>query len=490
MGMTLRQFQKLLYKSKQPGFQGKSDRDLAKFAELLCNQHGGWGQAVVKAGELHGACTCPTCRTEGRRTSDLTSFVDSLCRKYGADMDATQALAKWLRCEKPAQQDGGQGGSQQQEQSSDGSESSEPQAGDGAGQGQGSVEPRPQAQPQPLSADDLQALDDWQEQQAQEAGEEQRVERRRQADEERREAYNREQRRQAAAAAKAAAAALKAARQQKNRAAAKAAQAALAAAKRQLGPRTGAPSGPPIPGSPSRAAMRQIAGATARLRRVSPKLRQQLAELINKLVATSGTAGEEFAPVPMIDSRKLVKRMLVRRPLANALKEDVQRGRPVTLFLPDISPSCAAQAQDSCDIANAAGYAGVAGSDVLVLPHSNGCVESGDAYTPWFNGKPAPMDKLQFAELLDRVIKGTSRYRVRVVVAIGDHDAEEMYEEILGVRQVTKLIWLHNDTDGNGGRAALASGRSRPRWASDKLRLVYGCINAKEMLRGLKLSLT
>jgi len=244
---------------------------------------------------------------------------------------------------------------------------------------------------------------------------------------------------------------------------------------------------------PSRMAKRQIADATARLRRVSPKLRRQLAEVINRLVATSGTAGEELSTVPMIDSRKLVKRMLVRRPLANALKEDVQRGRPVTLFLPDISLSCSAQAQDACDLANAAGYAGVAGSDVLVLPHSNGCVESGDAYTPWFNGKPAPMSKTQFAEVLDQVVRGTSKYRVRVVVAIGDHDAEEMYHEVARLRQVTKLIWLHNDTMDGSSNAVRARSSYRPDWDADgleKLHLIYGCVDQVQMLRGLNLAIT
>jgi chemotaxis protein histidine kinase CheA len=491
MGMTLRQFQKLLHKSKRPDFQSEARVDLARFAETLCgHDRGEWGSAKLQRGCLLTACDCRACREKGYQTNDVTSLVDSLCHRYGPDIDAVQALKKWLQAARQSKEqpppgsgsgdeqpkDQGRDQDQGQEQSSDSSESQ------GQGEGEGKGEP----QPQPLSAADEAALKEWRKQQDREAREAA------QEEEQKRAAGRRAQarRQKAAAAVKAAAAALKAAKKQQNPRGAKRAQVAMAAAKRQLESFEALP-GPPIPCGPSREARRQIAGATARLRRVSPKLRQQLAELINRLVSTSGTAGEEVAPTPMIDSRKLVKRMLVRRPLANALKEDVQRGRPVTLFLPDISPSCAAQAQDACDIANAAGYAGVAGSDVLVLPHSNGCVEYGEGYTPWFNGKPAPLDKKQYADLLEQVLQGKSRYRIRVVVAVGDHDAEEMYKELLRLRQITKLIWLHSDINSRGeGRAAPAPTGARPDWASDRLHMVYGCINMKEMLNGLKLSLT
>jgi hypothetical protein len=233
-----------------------------------------------------------------------------------------------------------------------------------------------------------------------------------------------------------------------------------------------------------------IAKANGRLRSVPGQLRTQMAELINRLVGNTGNSGGNVSPIPVYDSRKLVKRMLVKRPLSNALKEDVITGRPVTLFLPDVSPSCAREAQDACDIANAAGYAGVSGSDVLVLPHSNGCVdEHEDSYFPWFNGRPVNVRGEALQQLFSDVTGGRSSYKVRAVVAIGDHDAEELYSQIAALNKVTRFVWLHN---AGGHREKLSAREELPEWSSDrlgKLSLVYGCTGKRQMVRGLDLAL-
>lgn len=241
--------------------------------------------------------------------------------------------------------------------------------------------------------------------------------------------------------------------------------------------------------APSLESRRTIAKAHGRLRTVPVALRTRIAGIINRLVGTTGTAGGNVSTIPVYDSRRLVKRMLVKRPLANALKEDVISGRPVTLFLPDISPSCADQAQVACDMANAAGYAGVSGSDVLVLPHSNGCIEGhADEYIPWFNGKPVAARGEALISLFNAIVTGRSAYKIKVVVAIGDHDAVEMYEQLAALRRVTQLVWLHNS---GPRRAKLAkSDEFSDRWSDEssrKLKLVYGCHNQNQMLRGLDL---
>lgn len=244
---------------------------------------------------------------------------------------------------------------------------------------------------------------------------------------------------------------------------------------------------------PSRTARRQIAGATARLQAVSPSLRTKMAQLINRLVGQSGAMGGALGPTPILSARKLVKRMLVRRPLANALKEDTVTGRPVTLFLPDISPSCASTSQDACDLANAAGYSGVPGSDVLVFPHSNGCVEPDVGYTPWFNGKPMALSLEEQTRLFDDLIAGKSRYRVRVVVALGDHDAVEMYQGMTALRSITRLVWLHNDRLTNDHKQpVLVNSGLLPEWHPEqlkKLSMVGGCTNRGFMLAGFDLAL-
>jgi hypothetical protein len=216
-----------------------------------------------------------------------------------------------------------------------------------------------------------------------------------------------------------------------------------------------------------------------------------MAELINRLVEQGGTVGETTGPVPVLSAAKLVKRMVVRRPLPNALKEDTIAGRPVVLFLPDISPSCAEQAQPACDLANAAGYAGVSGSDVLVLPHFNGGVDSSEEYIPWFNGRPVATNPREVEKLFKDVCGGLSRYRVRVVVMLGDHDAVDRYGSIAELRSVTRVLWLHNAST-RSAQPEPAAGRLLPRWspaATEKLSMVAGCVDQSRMLRGFNMAL-
>lgn len=260
---------------------------------------------------------------------------------------------------------------------------------------------------------------------------------------------------------------------------------------------------PRTPGSPSLKSRKALGGQTARMRAVPPVLRARMARLIERLVGQGGSVGGQLGPTPILSTRKLVKRMLSRRPLANALKEDVVVGRPVTLFLPDVSQSCEETSQDACDLANAAGYSGVPGSDVLVFPHSNGLVAEGDSsicdgtsYTPWFNGKPVVMLREEQEVLFAALIAGKSKYRVRVVVALGDHDAEYLYEQMAALQAITRLVWLHNfDYDASGGKAGkrlrINTHGLTPSWtpsSMQKLTLVSGCTTCGSMLAGFDMA--
>lgn len=246
-------------------------------------------------------------------------------------------------------------------------------------------------------------------------------------------------------------------------------------------------------GGPSLSARQSIAQANGRLQRVPQKLRNRMAVLINRLVEQGGTTGENLSPIPVLSSTKLVKRMVVRRPLPNALKEDTVVGRPVVLFLPDVSPSCAAQAQVACDLANAAGYAGVSGSDVLVFPHSNGEVDSDEEYVPWFNGRPLITDAREVSKTFEDVCAGRSKFRVRVVVFLGDHDAVDRYGAIAGLRSVTRALWLHNRRVKTAQKRPVpAAPGMRPNWsqdATDKLSMVVGCVDQPTMLTGFEMAL-
>jgi hypothetical protein len=221
-----------------------------------------------------------------------------------------------------------------------------------------------------------------------------------------------------------------------------------------------------------------------------------MADLINRLVMQGGTAGDNPSPTPLLSATKVVRRMLVRRPLTNALKEDTITGRPVTLFLPDVSPSCKPQAQVACDLANAAGFAGVSGSDVLVLPHANGTVSPTAAYIPWYNGKPMLSELNQVESLFEDICSGRSRFRVRVVVFLGDHDAVRRYGEIAALRSVLRVVWLHNYGDPDGRSVeppAMAEDFLQPPWepaAKKKLTMVRGCGGQRTMLQGFNMALT
>jgi hypothetical protein len=238
-------------------------------------------------------------------------------------------------------------------------------------------------------------------------------------------------------------------------------------------------------------ARKQVSRGLARLNNVPTPLKTQMANLISRLVAQGGTAGERLGPVPVLSATKLVKRLVVRRPLPNALKEDIVTGRPVILFLPDISPSCAKQAQPACDLANAAGYAGVRGSDVLVLPHFNGMVDSDEEYIPWFNGRPAAKTSADARSLFAEVCGGRSKFVIRVAVFVGDHDAVEQYLSTASIPSITRVLWLHNDAT-KSGRPEPAPSSIVPQWPADvlrKLSMVSGCCDLKTMLQGFDAAL-
>jgi hypothetical protein len=241
---------------------------------------------------------------------------------------------------------------------------------------------------------------------------------------------------------------------------------------------------------PSLAARTGVSRGLGRLRQVDVKTRQRMATLINQILG-GGKAGDQLTPIPVTDHRRLVKKMLSRRPLTNAFKEDSNSGRPAILFLPDISPSCAAQAQPACDIANAAGYAGVPGADVLVMPHFNGEIDSScEEYMPWCNGRPLTLNRTEQAELFADATAGR-RFNIKAVVIVGDHDGECLYRQMTEQPKFRHIIWLHNFASA-AKKPTLVFGSSWFSWptAETRIRLVLGCTNAENMVHGLSLAVT
>lgn len=474
---TLRQIQKILsLSSKSAGVDFKHNLSaLANFAA----GHDRFRHTKVLNGEIVNRCSCDNCVTAGRAIN-VRSLVDSLVSKYGPHTDLATALseeaARQQQQQQPPQQGNQQSGSGQSDkgqpepQNNAGSSSSSQQpASDSQSSPQpGQVRPTGSAPSpaQPVSA-------------AQQAAALAKAETDRQ-----KQAFQhakREMERLAAAARKHGGGFKSAYRD----------------AKRQfrLARRKASHNAARVMAGPSLSARKHLSTAHGRLRRVPQNLRNQMAELINRLVSQSGTVGAQFGPIPVLSARKVVSRMLVKRPLQNALKEDSVSGRPVTLFLPDISPSCEQQAQISCDLANAAGYAGTTGSDVLVFPHFNGEVKAEEPYFPWMNGKPITTNVKEIPNLFHDVCAGRSRFKVRVVVCIGDHDAVDQYGSIAALKTVLRIVWLHNWADsGQRGRVepVLAGSVLSPGWSPDsmdKLSMVRGCVSLGSMLRGFDVAL-
>jgi hypothetical protein len=470
MPLTLRQLQKM-FSAAARGSE-HIGRDLGVLGDLAAHVSGNpnWRRAsVAGTGGLLNSCKCRDCRRAGESVSNVRQRVDRWVRQYGPNAELRDILA----AEKgsaagqkadgdDAQQQGQQQQGQQQQQpgqqqdSGDQTQTTGPASGSGSGAGSGQTQPAQKAtvaEPQPTP-----------EQQALNA-----------AKAELREAVK---------------AADGAGKKPSSTAAVQIAQRKVRRARKQVSFNAKAEAS-----GVSLSARQQVSRGLGRLQRVSQKLRNQMAELINRLVEQGGTVGETFGPVPVLSATKLVKRMVVHRPLPNALKEDTVAGRPVVLFLPDISPSCAEQAQVACDLANAAGYAGVSGSDVLVLPHFNGGVDSTEEYIPWFNGKPAATNPQDARRLFREVCSGQSSYRVRVAVFLGDHDAVDEYGSIAMLKSVTRVLWLHNLATSNGGKRGWtepASARVLPDWrpeAREKLSMVVGCVDQPRMLAGFDMAL-
>lgn len=492
MSLTLRRLQKMFSASARGiafgGAGGLYDEELGRLGAFISGNNR-WRRADVTAtGCLHNQCNCPDCRTIGRDLGGVRNLVDRWVREYGPDIDVDGLIAaehakRMPPQPQPQQKPQPQANQNQQGQPQQGppqQASGQPQAGNGQGSGQsqptgqqpqtrtqptgpasdGNAEPprtQPQSQPTPAPAPPQPSP----EQKALEA-----------AKKELREAIDVVAKKELGK--KSASRMVRTARR-------KLKQARKAASYNKDSEGTAV----------SLSSRMHIAKANGRLQRVPQKLRNRMADLINRLVEQGGAAGENLSPIPVLSATKLVKRLVVRRPLTNAFKEDTIIGRPVVLFLPDVSPSCRKQAQVACDLANAAGYAGVSGSDVLVLPHSNGQVDADEAYIPWFNGHPVTTDLSKISRIFNEVCGGLSEFRVRVVVFLGDHDAVRRYGLIADLRSVTRVLWLHNVAT-RGSYPEPADRRLLPQWSAGaigKLSMVAGCVDQPRMLTGFDMAL-
>jgi len=143
---------------------------------------------------------------------------------------------------------------------------------------------------------------------------------------------------------------------------------------------------------------------------------------------------------PRWDTSELVKRLISRRPLWPARRDE--EGRPSILVLPDVSGSCYAIARESLRLARAVALLGVPGAEVLIVSHVNGKPHEIQV------GTSAPIVEVsvseEFAALTGFYQRLIKTYMVEAVVAVGDSDAEDVYRWLSSHPAISRLVWLDN----------------------------------------------
>ena len=147
-------------------------------------------------------------------------------------------------------------------------------------------------------------------------------------------------------------------------------------------------------------------------------------------------AGQSEAS-PRWDSSKLVKRVVARRPLWPARREEF--GRPSILVLPDVSGSCAPIAEQSLRLARAAAALGVPGADVIIVSHVNG-----EPRETQVNNAAPRYTRYDSSQAIGYYRRLTLKYHVTAVLAVGDGQGEWVYRELASHPAINRLVWLDN----------------------------------------------
>jgi len=145
---------------------------------------------------------------------------------------------------------------------------------------------------------------------------------------------------------------------------------------------------------------------------------------------------------PRWDTSELVKRLISRRPLWPARRDE--EGRPSILVLPDVSGSCYAIARESLRLARAVALLGVPGAEVLIVSHVNGQPHEIQVGTSALRKVRLVEVSADFAVLTSFYQRLIKTYMVEAVVAVGDSDAEDVYSWLAGHPAISRLVWLDN----------------------------------------------
>jgi len=218
--------------------------------------------------------------------------------------------------------------------------------------------------------------------------------------------------------------------------------------------------------------------------RVSPAIVKQVRRALERLVSFG-----QYQDGPRLDAQEFCERLIAHRPLYPARLEE--EARPAVLVLPDVSGSCAGFSDRTLVVAKAAAELGVHGADVIVVAHSNGYPQElkvnnqKEKRTSDCETEGRSSDALEFYTGL------LKRYRVEVVVAMGDGDAEWLYELLASLPAVHHFIWMDNWSCNNlpepQDRTSLLPGLHRwPRRLLHKTTYIVGCDTEEHFIAGLE----
>lgn len=185
----------------------------------------------------------------------------------------------------------------------------------------------------------------------------------------------------------------------------------------------------------STAAKKSHGGVTAEMSQagIGPALVKKARAALARLID-----GGETQTGPRWNWTEFAVRLKTARPVYPARKEE--DGRPAMLVLADVSGSCAGFSDVGLLVAQTVARLGMAGSDVIVVSHSNGHP------VEWLiNGdKPEMVDWSYDQDAQTWYAERLKRYDIQAVVALGDWDAEWLYHWLAELPSVRRLVWLDN----------------------------------------------